>query len=413
MKERDSKNSTRRLVLVLGASAFQLPLAESLYETGNAVHVASPRGDYPMISDARFVWHDIDVTDVEGVVALAQKFGIDLILSDQTDLPVSVIWQANHKLGLKGRQEGEVGAFCDKGQCRQVCVKAGLPSPMFQVLNEADALSDGWELKRVVVKPADSQGSRGVQFVKPGDNTLHDAVKIAMGFSKTGRVIVEEFIEGVEIPVEGVICGGKYQTLAIGTRRDFECAPGIPSKCDYVRFDLNIVQHAKLHATLDAFVRTTGVERGMTHAEVIASPDGLCYIVEVALRSGASFIGSHIVPYLSGIDVHQTLMHFGQGRDELAFVPHSKTTDTRKVASFSYFYVESGELNQGIKEWPPVPDFVERYFLPKKPVHFGRPTVKNQRYGPFILFDRLDSVQGRLLREQFAFADERRAIIWD
>lgn len=407
------KNNTLEGVecLVLGASAFQLPLGLSLNASGCKVHVASPMGNYPMVADPRFTWHDVDVTDLNAVTQLVKQFGLELVLTDQTDLPVSVIWEVNRVLGMQGKQGGDVRAFCDKGVCRKTCKQGGLPVPDFQVVSSAEEVAPEWEGREVVVKPVDSQGSRGVQFLKGGD--VKAAVVKALGFSGSGKAIVEAFIRGKEYPVEGVICGGKYQTLAIGYRKDFECAPGIPSKCDYVAFDENDSLHLQLHEMLEAFAAETGVQRGMTHAEVIVDPGGRCFLVEVALRSGASFIGSHIVPCLAGVDVHQTLVHFAQGRDELAYVERVSRDSAPRVASFSYFYLEAGPTGDVPDQWPAVPGFVEHHYLPDQPTFLGCPKMKNQRYGPFILLDSLDSTLGIRLREGFSFADGSAKIVWD
>jgi carbamoyl-phosphate synthase large subunit len=403
----------RGTVLILGASAFQSPLADSVYAMGYRVHVASPFGNFPLVSDPRFVWHDVDVTDLEAVERLVRDHAIDMLLTDQTDLPVSVIWEVSHKLGLSGVQNGEVKAFCDKGVCREFCMRAGLFVPSFQVVSSEAELNHNWAQREVVIKPVDSQGSRGVEFLRSDTLDLGNAVKRALSFSGSGNAIIEEFIEGTEYPVEGVVCGGEYQTLAVGERRDFNHAPGIPSQCEYRPFDRSNPIHNELHNTLEAFVNSTGVQRGMTHAEVMVDRSQRCFIIEVALRSGASFIGSHIVPYLTGIDVHRTLINFAQGRDALAILGASETKGQSRVASFSYFYLEPEQLTNSVLNWPKVPGFVRHYYLPVEPTFFGCPETKNQRYGPFILFEGLESKEARLMREQFCFSSDCPKIIWD
>ena len=411
-KERNEMN--RGAVLILGASAFQSPLADSVYAMGYRVHVASPFGNFPLISDPRFVWHDVDVTDLAAVEKLVRNHAIEMLLTDQTDLPVSVIWEVSRKLGMRGGQNGDVKAFCDKGVCREVCTRAGLPAPKFQVVtSETELIYNSWEQRKVVVKPVDSQGSRGVEFLQSNVVDLGKAVQRALAFSGSGNAIIEEFIEGTEYPVEGVVCGGEYQTLAVGERRDFNRAPGIPSQCEYKAFDISNPIHHELHKTLEAFVNTTGVQRGMTHAEVMVDRNQRCFIIEVALRSGASFIGSHIVPHLTGIDVHKTLINFAQGRDALETMVASETKSQSRVASFSYFYLEPNKPTNIVLNWPKVPSFVSHHYLPAEPSFIGCPETKNQRYGPFILFESLESKEAICLRKQFNFSSGSPAIIWD
>ena len=395
-------------VLVLGASAFQAPLAESLLERGARVHVASPDGDYPLVRDARVSWHDVDVTDIEALEGIIREHKVGLLFTDQTDLPVPIIWELNRKLGLPGMQAGDIAPFFRKDQCRAHCVRMGLPVPDHRVVTHPGAEEFPWE--RFVIKPVDSQGSRGVVFRSHGAPTLAEDVRSAIAFSKAGKAIAEEFIEGKEYPVEGVICGGRYQTLAIGDRTDFQATPGIPNEAVYRAFDPQDGLHAELDRVIRRFSEATGVQRGITHAEVLVDAQGTCFIVEIALRSGASFIGSHLVPWVSGLDVHGTLLAFAQGRDELVW--HTPRVPPHRTGSFHYFHLSTDSVVDPDFTWPTVPEAVAHVFLPPSPGPVGPPRWKNHRYGPFILLHEAGEGGGAVLFDGFVDARRRVQFVW-
>lgn len=396
-------------VLVFGASAFQAPLAEYLLQRGASVHVASPEGEYPLVRDARMRWHDVDVTDLDALEGILRDHHVDLLFTDQTDLPVPIIWELNRKLGLPGMQRGDITPFFRKDVCRSLCARLGLPVPAHRVVNRTEVGEVEFPWERFVVKPVDSQGSRGVVFLSQGAPSLVEDLQAAIDFSKAGKAIAEEFIEGTEYPVEGVICGGRYQTLAIGDRTDFQEAPGIPNQAIYREFAPQDGLHAELDRVIRMFSEATGVQRGITHAEVLVDAHGKCFIVEIALRSGASFIGSHLVPWVAGLDVHGTLLAFAQGRDELVWqVPHV----SYRTGSFHYFYLSSDSAVDPDFEWPAVPEAVAKVFLPPRPNSIGPPRWKNNRYGPFILLHEHGVIDPALLFDGFVDPQQRVKFVW-
>ena len=396
-------------VLVLGASAFQAPLAEYLLGCGARVHVASPDGDYPLVRDARMRWHDVDVTDIEALEQVIRDHEISLLFTDQTDLPVPIIHELNRKLELPGMQGGDIAPFFRKDQCRALCVRLGLPVPDHRVVTRAEVGEGEFPWERFVIKPVDSQGSRGIVFRSSGAPTLAEDLRSAIAFSKAGKAIAEEFIAGTEYPVEGVICGGRYQTLAIGDRTDFHDAPGIPNQAVYRAFDPTEGLHAELDRVIRVFSEATGVQRGITHAEVLVDADGTCFIVEIALRSGASFIGSHLVPWVSGLDVHGTLLAFAQGRDELVW---QAPRVPGRTGSFHYFHLSADSVVDSDFEWPAIPESVAHVYLPSSAGSIGPPRWKNHRYGPFILLHEQGERDAGVLFNGFVDPRQRVKFVW-
>ncbi|MGH2248817.1 ATP-grasp domain-containing protein, partial [Enterococcus faecalis] len=66
--------------------------------------------------------------------------------------------------------------------------------------------------KPVIVKPIDSQGSRGIRVIRSKSEAA-DALCYALSYSRVKKVIVEEFITGKEYVVEGVVYEGFFTNL--------------------------------------------------------------------------------------------------------------------------------------------------------------------------------------------------------
>ena len=107
----------------------------------------------------------------------------------------------------------------------------------------------------------------------------------AKRFSASGFVLVESFIEGVEVPVEGCVVSGKYRTLAIGERQDFSGAQGIPAKATYCPYDPENPAHSALDSVVRAYVERSGAVDGITHAELMLTASNDATLVEIVFAA--------------------------------------------------------------------------------------------------------------------------------
>ena len=364
---------------LLGASAFQAPLLEVLLEEGHEVIVFSPEGPYPLLNGPQATAH-IDVRDVDALHAHAQREDIDFFVTDQTDLPIAAIHALHARMGRPHLSLEVVSRFTDKRAMRAHGQSCGLATPRWQEAADLSALDQSWTVgdQRIVVKPPDSQGSRGVGIGHP--DRLHAMFEEAKRFSASGAVMVESFIEGVEVPVEGCVSGGEYRTLAIGDRQDFEGAPGIPAKATYVPFDPNNPAHQTLDSSVRTYVEQSGAADGITHAEVMLTTSNDATLVEIALRGGASFISSHIVPAVSGLDAMRHLIRSFSGAPQPSVAPME---NTGKPAGFHYFWTERPLEEQELQALRSLPDTLAAH-LPVAGTHhpIGIPQHKPDRLGP-------------------------------
>jgi biotin carboxylase len=156
----------------------------------------------------------------------------------------------------------------------------------------------------VVVKPRGMGASIGV--VKAHDEaaveaafTVADSSSYAGAPSYRGGALIEEFLEGPEISVDGAIFEGEYSPFflahkQVGLVPYFEELGHIVTACD------PLLEHNELLDVLRAAHRAIGVTFGITHTEVKLTHRGPV-IVEVNGR-----LGGDLIPYVgwlaTGID---------------------------------------------------------------------------------------------------------------
>ncbi|MBI5477261.1 MAG: ATP-grasp domain-containing protein [Deltaproteobacteria bacterium] len=336
---------TSKLLHVLGGGQWQLPTIELARSMGYRVLVTDMYQERPAYALADL--HEVvDLTDAEGTLQAARRHGIDGIVCDTTDVGVPTMAYVAEALGLPGIGREAAQRFTDKYLMRKLTAAAGIQSVRHYLVGcledlVAGAAAIGYP---VVVKPADNQSSRGVHRVD-GPAGLAAAWADARRFTRQPTVLVEEFLRGTEITVEGLMMGGQYHTLAISDKDHFPHRPEVANRLTYPgAFDERVLQ--TIRATNEAVVRTLGLPTGVTHAEYMVD-GGRVALVEIAARGAGSFVYSHIAPHVSGIDAPRLYLQFVMGETPAVTDPGS-----RRAANLEFFSFPAGRVTEirGVEE---------------------------------------------------------------
>ena len=299
MEKSASVGKTR--ILVLGAGVMQGPALNIAAEMGlETVSVDADPGAPCAARAACFV--KVDLKDKEGIEALGRSLvergGLGGIMTAGTDFSASVAWAAE-KLGLPGIPYETALDASDKERMRGRFRAAGVPSPEFTIMK--DSPEDGYTLPfpwPAVVKPVDNMGARGCRRVENSAG-LKAAVTEALGFSRSGRAIVEEYIEGPEFSVDALVYQGEITVCGIADRHIFfppyfiEMGHTMPSSADPKTI-------ASMLETFKAGVKALGITNGATKGDIILSPRGPV-IGEIAARLSGGYMSGWTYPYSSGV----------------------------------------------------------------------------------------------------------------
>lgn len=289
-------------VLVLGASRWQIPLMEAAHRLGHLVAATDRDPNAPGARVADF-FAAIDLIDVPATIAWARELGVGAVATDQTDLPVPTQAAVAETLELRGPTCEVALNATHKGRMRQLSSEAGVLNPAWMLVDEPLWLPMKWaegEGTAVVVKPADSMGSRGVTVVE--DPKLIDrAISEALHFSRSGQALIEEYLDGLEVTIEGFCDARGPQILAISEKRH---SPKPHRTAWHLTFPPRLPM-ATIEAIREAAVKTAtalGITSGPLHGEFMVTERGV-YLIEFANRGGGSGTSSHIVPAVSGVDI--------------------------------------------------------------------------------------------------------------
>jgi biotin carboxylase len=338
----------RLRALLLGGGRWQCALIAAAKSFGLEVLVAdiSPSAPGRVLADRFF---QVDTDDRQALLAIASSEGVEVVLSDQTDRLVPVVAFLNEELGLPGIRTTVARRFTDKAVMREALAGAEVPQPRWEVVEGDEAA--GRVASRIgyplIVKPPSNQSSRGVSLVGSPEE-LPGALARALSWSTDARVLVEEFVEGMELTVEGVSVGGVAHVLAVSEKRHYRSLPCVADNLAYPPRMARPTRSAVEEATVAA-VEALGLEQGIFHCEMRVRGK-MPYLVEVAARGGGSGIASRIVPHVSGVDVYLTWLDGLLGGRSSVFEPGSRQLE--KAAVLGFFDFAAGPVRKvtGLEE---------------------------------------------------------------
>ena len=123
-------SSPGKLLHILGGGAFQLPSLRLAKNLGYRVLVTDMYPERPAYALADY--HEVvNITDLEGTLAVARKYAIDGILCDTTDVGVPTAAFVAERLNLPGIGYEVARNFTNKHRMRVLTQAKGLRCPRF------------------------------------------------------------------------------------------------------------------------------------------------------------------------------------------------------------------------------------------------------------------------------------------
>jgi carbamoyl-phosphate synthase large subunit len=378
---------SRGKVMILGAAAAQVPIIQRVHEYGFRSVVVSVPGNYPGFAVAD-EYHEIDIRDEAQVLAIAKTHSLCGILTDQTDVGVPTVARVADELGLPGIGHDCALRFVNKFLMRQAAERIGIPVPRYVEISRPDnALREAAALRYpLMVKPVDSQGSRGVSLVSSSEQLI-GRIREALPFSREWRVIVEEYFAGTEVVVAGVVSDYDFRNLAAGERSYFDIPQFFVPKSTVFPWSLPRALAAKVLGYNERLIRGLGPRFGITHSEFLVNTrSGEVVLVETAIRGGGMFISSDLVPLCCGVDVEGILVEHATGIVDRVNLPSEMPMAS--AAGYFCFRLAEGVVTEvaEVEKLRTIPG-VRRAMLDNVKVGSRVPplTDKTARLGPIII----------------------------
>ena len=357
-------DTNKKNILIIGAGDFQLPLVQRASLSYNVLLAAPVVSDVfkPYIADALL----IDVRDKEGILAYAREKSICGVITDQTDIAVRSVAYVAENLGLPGIGYETGCLFTDKSLMRKRMAELGIKLlPNRTVSSFDEALAYYREIGgNVIIKPLDTQGSRGVQICR-SEEELEAKYAEAARWSSNHNVLIERFATGREFLVEGLSLDYEFRNLCIGDTLYFDLPDAFAAKSRIFPTEADDGLRQRVLDLNTRIITGFGLKQGLTHSEYIMDGDDI-YLIETAARGGGVFISSDLIHYSCGLDTEGFLLDIATGQQKV--LPPIKPQQC--VCGYLAFYIPVGKVVRvsGVREVQELP-FVHRNQLDK--LHVG------------------------------------------
>ena len=309
-------------IMILGASRYYIRSILAAKTLGYKVIVTDRN---PAAEGFQQADHSqaVDITDIEGSLAVAKKYRIDGIIP-VNDFGVRTAAAIAETLGLPGISSLVAEYATNKALMRAQWAKTNVPSAAFRVVKTLDEATtavealDSWPL---VLKPADSRGgaSRGVSIIN--DKTeLPAALEFAQSFYKDKSVVIEEFLDGVEHSLETITYEGETYILAVSDK----VKTPLPYRVDKSVIYPTIFKGVQLQQICEvarSAIQALGIEVGAVHVEMCSTEDGP-RLFEVGARCGGGGTPDPIVPFVTGVEMFKEAARIAVGEKPHRLQPY-------------------------------------------------------------------------------------------
>jgi phosphoribosylamine-glycine ligase len=271
-------------ILILGVAAVQYDAIKLLKESfkGVEVHSIAMKNDGPG-SEISDMFTAINIVDEEKVIDYIIKNEIDLIYSVGSDLAIPVATKISEKLGLPHFVSYDTAETCNnKMMMRQALGMHFQGNINFQNMSDLSEFNiDNFSGYPLFLKPVDSQGQRGVKKINSYLD-LADNFETTKEYSRTNTVIVEEYLDGPEVSVNGYMINGVLKFCFVSDRITWAQHEGLIRK-----HVLPSVETATVQSNIKKLMQKACVKLGILNGPVYAQvkiQEQIPYIIEITPR---------------------------------------------------------------------------------------------------------------------------------
>jgi biotin carboxylase len=259
-------------------------------------------------------------TSVRTIVEFAQEHPIHAIIS-LDDSATELAARASAALGLAHNSPQAAEAARDKLLMRKLMSAGGVPCPVFSPFLLSD--DPAWIATQVtypcVVKPLRLSGSRGVI-------RANDPAGFVVAFNRLKRllisegnaehetsILVEDFIPGFEVALEGMLTHGRLIVLALFDKPDPLDGPFFEETIYTTPSRLPAGVQKDISGCVATAAASLGLREGPVHAELRVNEQGP-WMLEIAGRSIGGLC-STILEFGSGMCLEELILRHAVGQE--------------------------------------------------------------------------------------------------
>ena len=343
-------------ILLLGGSNQQIIAIETAKKMGYYTILCDYLEDNPgqHYADKFYL---ASTNDKDKILEIAKKEKIDGIMAYASDPAAPTAAYVGEKLHLPGNPYKSVEILCNKDKFRKFLRNNNFNTPKAEGYSDIDKAFN--DIKNdvfkfpIIVKPVDSSGSKGVGKINKGDD-IKEKLAYAMSFSRSKRIIVEEFVEkyGYQIAGDGMSLDGKlvFRSFANDHFNPKCINPFVPISASFP-YNMPKDIHKKIHGEIQRLISLLHMKNCTYNFDMRIDKDNNVYLMEVAPRDGGNYI-PQIIKYGTGVDLVEYSIKCAMG----------EKIDNVKLVDFQGFYAYYAvhSLKDGILDYIDIREDVQK-----------------------------------------------------
>jgi biotin carboxylase len=228
-----------------------------------------------------------------------------------------------------------------KHRMREALAASGVPQPGFRVLRtdeDGTRAADGVRYPSVL-KPVFLSGSRGVVRVDDREGFLarfqwlreflSTAEMRKHGGDDAGLILVEDYVPGAEVALEGLLSGGRLKPLALFDKPDPLEGPFFEETIYVTPSRLPEQEQRSIQDVASRATEAIGLREGPIHAELRLAPEGPV-VIEVAGRSIGGLC-SRTLRFGLGMTLEELILSHALGKDVSALARESEASGVMMI----------------------------------------------------------------------------------
>lgn len=306
-----------RLLVVAPHASYRIaPYVETARALGAEVIVASETPAALVqqgVEGVRIAFADCDRA-AQALVRLAEQRRVSAVLGTD-DSTTELAARVARALGLPHNDPAAVQLARRKDLARIQLSKANVPAPAYRIIHLCESLAT--QLDDVhfpcVVKPVALSASRGVIRADDVRSLMAACARTQAIVQQAGiqgeaaqRLLLEEFVPGREVALEGLLIEGRLQLLAIFDKPDALDGPFFEETYYVTPSRFPAAVQMDLQQTVEAACHAYGLVTGPVHAECRINDQGV-WVLEVASRTIGGLCG-RLFQFATGQSLEQVVL---------------------------------------------------------------------------------------------------------
>ena len=319
--------------------------------------------------------------DKDEVVRIAKEEGAELVIASCVDQANVTACYVGEKLGLPHPYSYQASLnVTDKVAMKRIMVENGIPTSRHYIINSLQEFQEHSLSYPIIVKPADSNSSKGVRKLEIDEPNKELYIQKALDLSRNGAAVVEEYKVGKEVGVDCIIKDHKAYVIMTRERRK------ILSNNDAIQqiygsfwpADITLVQLERLRIIAEKIGTAFNINNSPLMMQTIVN-DSDINVIEFGARIGGGE-NYHIIDELTGYDfIEQSIKSFIGEDIDLNF------HNAKEYLADNYIYIKAGTFGQMVIDDCVKNDILYSNVYRKFGAEVGSDISSNNRVGVFVV----------------------------